>query len=489
MFFFIYFLIDWSIKEIHFIEKIALTTSFTFAFLTFFLYYAFLSKLKFDQASFFLSCFLISCITGIILKKIKSTASYKKIIQPNNLLIVITLLSPLVLASFVFSVYYPTLLPDGIVYENMATILDYTKDLTNPNVNISQPPMVPLIFLIMMLLGVGYGKIVFPLYYLLFLIIFYFRILSTCKSKVGSILSTLVLGTSPLIWWHSFLFGINLISGFYYSLGVLLWFEALKQQQKGDGYALLGGFFLAFSSWCRYEFILYSIVPILLTVIYNGGKKHSKMFLALCLPIIIVNIWFPVTLIRFPNYFIEAKKEFSLLFIVVIFLTFLYFIDVSKIITRLKERINWFVPGIIISAFLATSFFAGSITGGITNSLTSVMRMIMSFLYYPATSLLLILILGFKSIQLTRFQKYMAFTIVSYLSFHLFLYSTFTKFSVNPVLEYLKVFIFFPGNFINSPGVREMIAFYPIFLCFVVSFQDKLLEKNRILKEGYQKNR
>ena len=304
----IYFLTDFAVKDAHLIEKIALTIPFTFGILTFFLYYNFLFKLEWRQTFYFLLVFCILLLFGIALKRGKYPQFFTKPIYSSSLFNVLIFLSPLFLASVVFSIYYPTLLPDGIVYENRAIILDYTKDLANPNVNTPHPPMVSLVFLIMTLLGVGYGKIVFPLYYLLFIIIFYFRVINIVKDKTICILSTLVLGTTPLFWWHSFLFGNNLIPGFYYSIGVLLWFEALKRQPEGVGYAMLGGFFLGFSTWCRYEFIWYSLVPVLLTIFYNRGRKKSKMFISLCLPIVLVNLWLPITLLTLPDYYISHKR-------------------------------------------------------------------------------------------------------------------------------------------------------------------------------------
>tara|TARA_B100000959_G_scaffold140740_1_gene147825 strand:- start:1846 stop:3318 length:1473 start_codon:yes stop_codon:yes gene_type:complete len=472
----IYFATDFLIKDTVIVEKVALSVPFALGILSFVIHYAFLFKLELRNSSYYLLSVFVLILLGMALKKSKSTLTIKKLTHSRNLSKVLLFLSPLLLSSFVFSIYYPTLMPDGIVYENTATALYYTKDLTNPNVNTPHPPMVPLTFLIMMLLGVGYGKIVFPLYYLLFVIIYYFRISNAVKDKTICILSTLVVGTTPLIWWHSFLFGNNLIPGFYYSIGVLLWFETLKQQPEGRGYAILGGFFLGFSSWCRVEFLWYSLVPVLLTIFFNRGQKKSNMFISLCLPIVLVNLWVPITLLTLPHYYINYKKEFSLLLLSLILLTLTYFFDVSKLVKYFKKKINWFLPGIIISIFSVSSNYAGSITQGITNTITSIMRMIMTFLYYPGGSLLLILIFGFKSILLTRVQKYMVFTIITYLSIHLLIYSTGAKYL--DISKYLELFIFSPGFMVNSSGVREVIAFFPILMFLLGTCHDKLLEKS-----------
>ena len=471
----IYFATDFLIKDTVIVEKVALSVPFALGILSFVIHYAFLFKLELRNSSYYLLSVFVLILLGMALKKSKSTLTIKKLTHSRNLSKVLLFLSPLLLSSFVFSIYYPTLMPDGIVYENTATTLYYTKDLTNPNVNTPHPPMVPLTFLIMMLLGVGYGKIVFPLYYLLFVIIYYFRISNAVKDKTICILSTLVVGTTPLIWWHSFLFGNNLIPGFYYSIGVLLWFETLKQQPEGRGYAILGGFFLGFSSWCRYEFIWYSLAPVLLTTFYNRGRKNSKMLISLCLPIILVNLWIPVTLIIFPDYYIGHKKEFFILLLSLILLALTYFFDASKLIKFFKEKIYWFLLGIIISTFSVSLIYAGSITQAMINFTTSTMRMIMTFLHYPGTCLLLILVLGFKSIRLTRVQKYMVFTVIAYLSIHLFLYTIGSKYQ--DISKYLEIFIFSPGVFVNSSGVREMIAFFPILLFLLAICHNILLEK------------
>lgn len=70
----------------------------------------------------------------------------------------------------------------------------------------------------------------------------------------------------------------------------------------------------------------------------------------------------------------------------------------------------------------------------------------------------------------------MVFTIITYLSIHLLIYSTGAKYL--DISKYLELFIFSPGFMVNSSGVREVIAFFPILMFLLGTCHDKLLEKS-----------
>ena len=125
----IYFATDFLIKDTVIVEKVALSVPFALGILSFVIHYAFLFKLELRNSSYFILSFFVLILLGMVLKKSKSTLTIKKLTHSRNLSKVLLFLSPLFLASLVFSIYYPTFLPDEIVYENRTRVINYTKDL------------------------------------------------------------------------------------------------------------------------------------------------------------------------------------------------------------------------------------------------------------------------------------------------------------------------------------------------------------------------
>lgn len=479
----VFLLINIALKDSHFIEKGVLALSTSLGLLSVFLYYSYLFQWDSNLTSYLLLG-VIAVVLYILVRK-KSVQPSKKIISSDNFTIVLFVLSPFILLSVVFSLYYPTLMQDGVIYENIATILYNTGDLKNPEtMNSTHPILVSLLFFITKKAGLYSGKVIFSIYYMFFIINFYFRVCNSVKDRKICVLSTILLGTTPILWWHSFLFGNNLIPGYYFSIGVLLWFESLKRKPADYGYAVLAGIFLGFSSWCRYEFIWYSLLPILMTIFYNYGKKRSIGLLCLSAPIALINLWLPATLLILPEYYVPSKKEIIFLQVLLFLAPSFYFFDISKILRYFKERIRLFIFGAACAVYLLVSIYTGSPSQGIINMVTSGMRLVMTFVYYTGPSLLLLFLVGVKSVIFPREQKYLFFTVLGYLSIHFFIYSTGAMY--NTVSRYLNMFIYHPGVFVNSSGVREMIAFFPVYIFLFAMLHDQLFGKKHKLQESHK---
>ena len=86
------------------------------------------------------------------------------------------------------------------------------------------PPFVPLLFSWFIAFGIEPMRMIFPFFYLALNIIFYCRVLEFSANSKMSAMLTLVLGTTPYIWWHGVLPFLDLCTAVFYSAGALYWF-------------------------------------------------------------------------------------------------------------------------------------------------------------------------------------------------------------------------------------------------------------------------
>ena len=165
------------------------------------------------------------------------------------------------------------------------------------------PPFIPLIFTYLIAFNAQYLKVFFPILYLCLNIIFYSRLLLLTKNRKIACLFTLILATTPYLWWQSVLPLLDFTTAVFYSSGSLYWFFWIKNKIEGNrskqdtSYAFIGGMLLGLAAWTRMEFLLYDLVPVFLTVYVfsrypeeKGNTKTLKLFFIslISLP----SIWF-----------------------------------------------------------------------------------------------------------------------------------------------------------------------------------------------------
>jgi len=201
----------------------------------------------------------------------------------------ILILGVLFCFSLVNAVFFPITEADGIWYHIRGMVFLHDPGFDSGTV-VSQfrqyPPLVPLLFAYLMAFDIGNVKIIFPCIYLCLLVIFYCRISAVTENRKIAAGFTLVLGTTPYFWWHSFLPFLDLTTGFYYSIGSLYWFFLIRKilsAKPEDGptntcsWAFLSGTFFGLSAWSRLEFLLYDAIPILILLyVLDRNRAFSK---------------------------------------------------------------------------------------------------------------------------------------------------------------------------------------------------------------------
>ena len=128
------------------------------------------------------------------------------------------LLGVLFVLSLKFANFYPITEADGIWYHIKGMVFLHEANFDSETI-VAQfrqyPPFLSLLIAYLMSFDFGNVKIIFPLIYLCLLVIFYYRVLSFTECRIVAAAFTLILGTTPYIWWHSFLPFFDLTTGFF----------------------------------------------------------------------------------------------------------------------------------------------------------------------------------------------------------------------------------------------------------------------------------
>ncbi|SVD82758.1 uncharacterized protein METZ01_LOCUS435612, partial [marine metagenome] len=128
--------------------------------------------------------------------------------------------------------FFPITAADGIWHHVKGMV--YGQDFSNFESKqiISQfrqyPPLIGLLFGWLISTGFERVAIFFPVMYLCLLFVFYHRVYEHIGSERVAGVATLLLGTTPYLWWHSFLPFLDWTAGVFYTVGVLYWFSLVK---------------------------------------------------------------------------------------------------------------------------------------------------------------------------------------------------------------------------------------------------------------------
>ena len=221
--------------------------------------------------------------------------------------LVCLLIGALFLFSLVNAWFFPITESDAVWYQvkglSFLHEVRFDSDWVVPQLR-QYPPFVPLLFSWFIAFGIEPMRMIFPFFYLALNTIFYCRVLEfTGNSKMAAML-TLVLGTTPYIWWHGVLPFLDLCAAVFYSAGALYWFFWMESlgvdQEKGRcrTLAFLSGLFFGLSAWTRLEFLLYCLIPIAMTfcaesTLRKDGERDRKSFLLFFLSLLVFpTSWF-----------------------------------------------------------------------------------------------------------------------------------------------------------------------------------------------------
>ena len=175
--------------------------------------------------------------------------------------------------------FFPITSADGIWHHVKGMVYSFPLIDFESNQIISQfkqyPPLIGFIYGWLISANLERLPILFPVLYVCLLFIFFHKNCEHIKDIKVAGLGTLVLGTTPYLWWHSFLPFLDWTAGVFYAVGILYWFSLIKnildptvgtKTKQNKSLALLSGLFFGFASWTRPEFFLYSTLPLFLLV-------------------------------------------------------------------------------------------------------------------------------------------------------------------------------------------------------------------------------
>jgi hypothetical protein len=323
-------------------------------------------------------------------------------------------------------------------------------------------------------------KIIFPAFYAILLVIFYFRLRASSGKASLSAIFTLLLGSTPYFWWHSVQSVLNLAAGVYYSLGVLFWYFLIQETKEGSAdrafsLALISGMFFGISAWARLEFILYVAIPFLLLVFCLNRNSNlpsvdqRRVFLgfALC-AFIPASLWFSTL------WSMIGPEENTLLGLMAACALLWALIPAHlKGWTQLGNGVLTGFGFIWVAGFfgLFISFGPGNLPPG-TALLVGLFRTVAFHIFYLFTALLVLFLFSGRLQELSPSQKYVGVLLIFYLCGHFVLYSYFHP-EWNSFAQYLSAIWPHPGNGVNAADTREMLAFYPA-LIFFISFLPKI---------------
>jgi len=394
----------------------------------------------------------------------------------------IGILGVLFLLSLANANFFPITEADGIWYHIKGMVFLHEANFDSETI-ISQfrqyPPFLSLLFAYLMSFDFCNVKVIFPFVYLCLLVIFYYRAFSTAKNRNIAVAFTLVLGTTPYFWWHSFLPFLDLMTGLYFSIGAMYWFFLIRNvfqaeefedsESKTCSLAFLSGTLFGLAAWSRLEFLLYNAIPLLILIYVLdrnrvlSKKRKSKILLHLAIPLLFFSsLWF-ATLLNFDSSLERRVVAVGLVCgglwsLVLLFLKWDFNLKRARLI------------GIGTSAIVL--YFILMMTGGPQlvslgkALLISSIRSISVHAFYLCTLFLGIFLLRENLGKLSEPIKLLGWLLIFYPLVHFLIFS-YSEPKWIHISAYLEALLVHPGHSINLSDTRGMLAFYPILIFFI----------------------
>tara|TARA_B100000315_G_scaffold184167_1_gene173165 strand:- start:16575 stop:18062 length:1488 start_codon:yes stop_codon:yes gene_type:complete len=404
-------------------------------------------------------------------------------IKKKYLFMLLSFLGTLFILSVIISVFYPITTADGIWYEYYGKIIASESNIYQKILIIYKKPLfLPITYAFLYLNNIFAIQIIFPLFYLFLCLAFFFRLSCyTADLKLVSIFS-IVLATTPYIWWHSYLPLLNLIAGYFFSIGIFCWYSSLfpahKQSlQTSKGFMLLAGIFFGFSSWARLEFIWYFMIPVFLYFFYSASRQNKDIdkFRLLLLPT--VGIFLP-WIIYIGVMKAYGEKEFAMFLTLYASLIVIYIVyaRLNSNAVLIKAVILLTIAAILIVSLL----FLWDINWMFIfkRLQTTLAKTVVNHFFYFFTFFLIFLFKAFKN---NIALKYLSCFIGLYLIWHFALYNVGGG-RWEHWYEYFTAIFSEPGNFVSGSSTRELLAFYPVFIFWIA-----VLNNGKYVKESKQK--
>ena len=384
-----------------------------------------------------------------------------------------------------YAFYFPITGADGIWYHVKGMVYFHEARFDSERIT-SQfrqyPPMIGLLYAWLISGNIERLPIIFPVLYFCLLIVVFHRLWDHSKNLKIAAFGTLVLGTTPYLWWHSFLPFLDLTAAVFFTSGILYWFSLLKKNlmspeginiPQNKSLAILSGLMFGFSSWTRPEFVLFSALPLFLLVcIFDRNEKPTSERESIILrfglaSLILPSLWFAV-LLNFDGPLYSGITE---LVMACIGLWLGFSLILSRVV-RFPYKISRLV--VITSATFCLIGLVYVLPPDISlwNTLSiRVFRFFAVHIFFTGTIFLVLFVFSEKLEQLALEEKTLGVLLLLLLSAQFYLYA-YSGLKWPTLSHYVENTFIHPGNSINLSDTRGALAIYPAFVFFIFCFHN-----------------
>ena len=353
------------------------------------------------------------------------------------------------------------------------------------------PPLIGLLY--GWLTSAGFERVaVFPpILYICLLFVFYHRSYEHVKNSTIAGFATLVLGTTPYIWWHSFLPFLDWTAGVFYAVGMLYWFLLVKNilgstegidEKQNRSLAVLSGLMFGLASWTRPEFVLYSALPLFLLVCSFDRQKEfiserNPVIIRFAIAALILpSLWFAVLL----NFDGSLDTTFKQLIMGCAGL----WIGLGLVLFRIVH----FAPrtSITVGVFAVAICLAGLFIVFSPDSSPWIILAVRFFrlfavqIFFAGTVFLVIFLFAEKLRELPLAEKKLGTLLLLFMLAQFFIYA-YSGLKWPTLSHYIENTFLHPGNSINLSDTRGTLAIYPAFVFFIFCFN--------VIKKGIESGR
>ena len=343
------------------------------------------------------------------------------------------------------------------------------------------PPLIGLLYGWLISSGFERVSILFPFVYCCFLFIFYYRSCDHFKNSMTAGLATLILGTTPYLWWHSFLPFLDLTAAVFYAVGVLYWFLLIEnilgpadrvKVSNRRALALLSGIFFGLAGWTRPEFVFFTAAPLFLLVCALDRQEgfvveRNPIIVCLAIPsLLFPSLWFAVLL----NFDGPLDNIFKQLIIGCTCLWIGFGLVLSRIVyftprTAIKIGIFSF-----LTCLTGLFIYLSPMFSSWTTLAVRFFRLFAVHIFFAGTIFLFIFLFVEKLRQLPVAEKKLGVLLVLFILTQFFIYA-YSGLKWPTFFNYIENTFFYPGNSVNLSDTRGSIAIYPAFVFFIFCFQ------------------
>lgn len=386
-------------------------------------------------------------------------------------------LAVLFILGFANAWFFPITGADGIWHHVKGMVYSFPNVDFESEQIISQfrqyPPLIGLLYGWLISADIEFVAIIFPILYPCLLVVVYYRVLEHVESSTVAGAAALLVGTTPYLWWHSFLPFLDWTAGVFYAVGTLYWFSLVKAvsapgKAQSRPLAVLSGLFFGLASWTRPEFVLYSALPMFLLVCVfdqNGkwaGERNPVIARFAISALILPSLWFAVLL----NFDGPLDSTFKQLIMVCAGLWLGLGLVLSGVV-RLTPRVSIGVSIFAVAVGLVGLFFVVPPDVSLWTALSvRFFRLFAVHIFFAGTVFLAVFLFTERLRQLPLAEKSLGILLLLFLLTQFFIYA-YSGLKWPTLSDFVYNTFVHPGNSINLSDTRGTLGIYPAFVFFI----------------------